>query len=81
MHALADWIAKLVQILYCITVDICIICSISLIKQTVIIEAKLYILADLFKHSSGLVFFLGGGGGVLQNPENPPVLATALFFF
>ena len=30
MHALADWIAKLVQILYCIMINMCEICSASI---------------------------------------------------
>ena len=40
-HALAYWIAKLVQILYCIKIDF----AVSLTKQTVTV--------DLFVHSSG----------------------------
>ena len=44
MHALADWIAKLASTVS-IKIDICIICSASLIKQTVIV--------DFFVHSSG----------------------------
>ena len=45
MHALADWlyIAKLVQILYCIKIDIYIICSI--VDQALVV--------DIFVHSSG----------------------------
>ena len=64
MNALADWIAKLVQILYCINIDIYIG---SIVAQVV----------DHFVHSSGPFggrFFVWG---VLQNPEEPP-LATAL---
>ena len=62
MHALADWIAKLVQILCCIKIDICIMCSI--VDQ--VVDLYLYILVHLFVQSSGHLSLSGGGG--LQNP-------------
>ena len=51
MYALVDWIAKLVQILYCIKIDIFIICSI------------VDVIVDPFVHSSVDYSFSGGGGG------------------
>ena len=85
MHALADWIAKLVQILNCIKVNMCIVCSI--VDQAHCNSGPFWcILVDLFVHFSGPFIHssgpfggpscLGGGGwgvgGVLQNPDNPP---------
>ena len=65
MHALADWMAELVQILCCIKIDICIMCSIVDQAGTVV-------------HSSGPFggsFFVWGGS---SKPREPPGYRTAL---
>ena len=73
MHTLVNWIAQLVQILYCI------LCSIVDQAECNSRHTFSYILVDLFVHSSGPFGGLFFVWGVLQNPDfPPPPLATAL---
>ena len=77
MNALADWIAKLAQILYCISIDICIICSIIYQADcNRLVDVFLSILVELFVLASGL--FSDWGGGFFRAQRTPPPLATAL---
>ena len=88
MHALADWIAKLVRIPYNVKLD-----SLIKIKESIIVDFLVYILTHQTdkerstKRSTfgacngpiGVLFFVweaGGGGGVFKTWRTP--LATAL---
>ena len=69
MHALADWITKLVQILYCIKIDIFVICN--TVDQADCNSGPFCIL-----FVSLLVdLYLSGWG---QKPRELPLLRTAL---
>ena len=73
MHALADWIAELVQILYCIKINICKICSI--VDQSVDL---CYILVDLFVTFQWTFLYiladlsLSGEGEFFRIQKTPP---------
>ena len=86
MHALADWIAKLVRIPYNVKLD-----SLIKIKESIIVDFLVYILTHQTdkerstKRSTfgacngpiGVLFFVweaGGGGGGSSKPGEPPWL-------
>ena len=82
MHALADWIAKLVLILYCIKIDIYIICSIVDQADCFSWWTFLYILVNLFVHSSepfGGPFFVLERGGVFRIQKTLPGYGLVLY--
>ena len=78
LTAMVSQYIEMVHSTYCIKIDICII-------HSVIDQADMYILVDLFVHSNGFRWaFLNLTGGVLQSLEEtpPPLpLATALTWY
>ena len=70
MHVLANWIAELVQFLYC-SITYHVDCNSGPFYTSSGPFCAVYIV-DLFIHSSGPFSDWGGGGGGSSEPREPP---------